>query len=340
VYTRLPELEATQNAVRQVEQMYESRCFRASAGQLGCISCHDPHVLPAADRRVGFYRARCLQCHQENSCSVSIAERRARDKNDSCIACHMPRRQTSDVAHAALTDHRILRRAEAASRPAAPPRRLLPGEIPLAHFHKDLVDPDDPEVVRDLGIALIDLTGIAAAAAPELSRIALPPLDAAVKAHAEDVPAWEAKGRALFYLGRAPAARAAFNEALTRAPERETTLAYAATVAEALRQDDAALAYWRRAVAANPWSTTYRYRLAKRLEDRRDWAQAAAECQTVLRADPRHQDARLLLIQCLAAGGDKARARAEFDTLLRLRLAEPGALRRWFEELMQAPSEG
>ena len=50
-------------AVGQVEQMHLSRCFQASAGELGCASCHDPHELPAVDERTTYYRKRCLDCH-------------------------------------------------------------------------------------------------------------------------------------------------------------------------------------------------------------------------------------------------------------------------------------
>ncbi len=64
-------------AVGQVEQMHESRCFRASQGRLGCISCHDPHELPAPEERVSYYRERCLECHAEQGCSLPAAVRLA-----------------------------------------------------------------------------------------------------------------------------------------------------------------------------------------------------------------------------------------------------------------------
>ena len=47
------------------EQMHASRCFRASEGRLGCISCHDPHVLPAPKERVAYFQTRCLACHSD-----------------------------------------------------------------------------------------------------------------------------------------------------------------------------------------------------------------------------------------------------------------------------------
>ena len=54
VFVRPPELTDDQKSVSQVEQMYSSHCFRASNGKLGCISCHDPHVLPQAAERISY----------------------------------------------------------------------------------------------------------------------------------------------------------------------------------------------------------------------------------------------------------------------------------------------
>ena len=54
----------------QVEQMYESRCFVASRGKMGCISCHDPHSLPSASEKVEYYRGRCMECHAEKGCRL------------------------------------------------------------------------------------------------------------------------------------------------------------------------------------------------------------------------------------------------------------------------------
>ena len=56
-------------------------------------------------RRV--YRARCLQCH------ATLAERHHPEQRD-CVACHMPRVDSADIGHTAVTDHRILRERGAA----------------------------------------------------------------------------------------------------------------------------------------------------------------------------------------------------------------------------------
>jgi hypothetical protein len=100
----------SRRAVGQVEQMRDSTCYQASRKQLGCISCHDPHKLPTGAERVAFYRARCLECHADRGCSLPEPNRIAQNADD-CTACHMPRAHVTDIAHTAMTDHSIPRRA-------------------------------------------------------------------------------------------------------------------------------------------------------------------------------------------------------------------------------------
>ena len=78
-------------AVGHVEQIEASRCFRESEGQLGCISCHDPHRLPEPSTKAAYYRARCISCHDRKGCALPSAERQSRGQGEDCVACHMPR---------------------------------------------------------------------------------------------------------------------------------------------------------------------------------------------------------------------------------------------------------
>ena len=92
-----------------VEQMHASRCFQESNGKMSCISCHDAHYHPKPQERASFYRARCLQCHQEQGCSLPAVEQAAAPALNSCTFCHMQKLTTSDIPHSAQADHRILR---------------------------------------------------------------------------------------------------------------------------------------------------------------------------------------------------------------------------------------
>jgi hypothetical protein len=86
-----------------------SRCYQQSAGKFGCQSCHNPHVQPAASAGPEYFRARCLACHTEKSCSLDLQRRLAQQPPDACANCHMPKQPALTVSHSTLTDHRIVR---------------------------------------------------------------------------------------------------------------------------------------------------------------------------------------------------------------------------------------
>ena len=105
---------ADMNVTSHFERLSESACKKASGDRLWCGSCHDPHRVPTEAARAGFYRAKCLQCHQGTDCS----------RGQDCAGCHMLKRPVRDVQHSAYTDHAILKRrgATAVSRE----RNLVP----------------------------------------------------------------------------------------------------------------------------------------------------------------------------------------------------------------------
>jgi hypothetical protein len=84
--------------VSHAEQLRLSACARASNDTLWCGSCHDPHPLIAPTRAT--YNQRCESCH------AGVKAKHTTPAED-CVACHMPSRAVSDVAHTAYTDHRI-----------------------------------------------------------------------------------------------------------------------------------------------------------------------------------------------------------------------------------------
>jgi hypothetical protein len=105
----LPLSQAGTDLLEHHVSMKLSKCFRASRGNLSCLSCHDPHQQPDAAAAPSFYRARCLACHGSNQkpCRFSPTIRAAQNPPDNCVACHMPKRDIHVISHSALTNHRV-----------------------------------------------------------------------------------------------------------------------------------------------------------------------------------------------------------------------------------------
>jgi hypothetical protein len=305
--------------VGAVDQMYASRCFRESHGEnkLGCISCHDPHALPEPDKRVAYYRDRCNRCHAERGCTLPEAERQAKD--NSCSACHMPRKDSSTI-HTSITDHRILRKPDVALQAMTSdwPRA---GEPALVPFDPSLVDVNDPVYARDLGIALAKTAQKfgPGKVGTSLAERALPLLDTATSDRGDDLEAWEDKALSLFFQQRAVEALDACDKALALDPERERSLYLAATLAGQLRETSRARLYAERAIKANPWMWQYHQLHAASLAQEGNWQAAAQACRDAIKINPASAPSRQLLITCYLRTGDQTRARAEQDMLERLR---------------------
>jgi Tfp pilus assembly protein PilF len=317
-------------AVGHVEQMYQSRCFRASGGRLGCASCHDPHRQPAAAERVAFYRGRCLECHAEKPCALPPAARHEQSADDNCVQCHMPRFQSSNIAHTAITDHRVPRHAVAGARPEVPPAPH-PDDPLLVNYFQGELDPDDTGAARDLGVVLMQLARQAGPAAAPLVARAGPLLEQAVRTSPEDAEAWEAHGLVLALRGRHQEALAAWENALKWAPEREVTLGLVAQTLEQQGRSEEALACARRLVVINPWNDRGRVKMAHLLGSQGDWLSALRECEAALEVNPAAVEARRELIVCCLRTGDRRRAEEQLDILLRLQPREQQQIRSWFQ---------
>ena len=122
----------------------------------------------------------------------------------------------------------------------------------LVIFHREQMDGEErAPVERDRGVAVCRF-GVAGA------RFALPLLEAALAARADDVTAWESTGHALHGLGRNDEALAAFRKAINpccRAGNPPWSRRHASPPILNRRKD--AAAYWERAIAINPWRSDY-----------------------------------------------------------------------------------
>lgn len=116
-------------AVTQVEEIAESRCAKSSQGRFWCGTCHHPHGA-SLDRSAQLARV-CRSCHATVSKPVH-------DAVADCASCHMPRRGASDIAHTAITDHRLLKRPSAAAKNETPAghERVLAWREPPPEFRR------------------------------------------------------------------------------------------------------------------------------------------------------------------------------------------------------------
>jgi Flp pilus assembly protein TadD len=313
--------------VGTVEQMVASRCYQKSegAGKMGCISCHDPHAVPAAEKKVSFYRQRCLNCHQEKGCSLPVAARR--EKDDSCIACHMPK-TGSTVNHTAITDHSVPRAPE---RVRAKSDALVPAPAMPVPFHR--AERDEREANRDLGIALVrladSLPGDPARSFAQRGLILLKP---ALQKDRADLEARTAMGSALWFTGRLDDAFVAYREVLDQAPRRESTLFLAAKLALRLRRTDLARRWAEQLVEISPWRPGYHLTLAQAHGQSGEWQAASRAVGEAVKLNPADPGARQLLILCRLRLGEVAQAERELELLLATGPPQPEMLRAWFAQ--------
>jgi Tfp pilus assembly protein PilF len=306
-------------AVSHAEQMAVSECAKKSAGKLGCISCHDPHMAVSA-AKVMHYRARCLNCHGHDApaCTLPSTQRGA---TDDCVRCHMPQRDSSNIAHTSVTDHRILRRPASESAPPRPPR---PEQMPLIRFHSPTGTLDE----RDLAIALVRLAAARQVASP--AALALERLDDALRENPTDVIALEARAAARGLVGQREEALHDLDRARRVTPQSEQAHALAAILARQLNRHDTAAESYRRVIAINPYNSEYHHGLAFCCFRGQDWAGACDAASAALALNPARLDTRRVLIGSLLRQGKTSEASAEFERFRAFHPADEETVAKWF----------
>ena len=324
-YTIFTLAEGKEKFVGHVEQMYASKCFVQSDGQMGCISCHDPHSLPSEENRVSFYRDKCLQCHTEQSCANPLEARKAVTVADSCIACHMPPLET-EIRHAATTDHSIPR---------------TPGEKTSTPFESGPFGPlvafPSNEIAkparRDSAIALSRVVGRHEELFTESQIVAAQQtLERVVQGDPSDYEASEALAGLYLSARNYQQALEVCQKVLALEPRREQTLSIAADICSSTGAFGSAIGYWKTLVETNPWMSKYWYRLAQAYAATGQWPicrQLATEAKLRF---PTSIGVRQLLMQSNLELGDKEAARREFEEVERFNPKGFDSLKDWFEQ--------
>lgn len=101
-----------QDLLEHYYSMTLSKCYRASCERLSCISCHDPHVEPGRAEAPEYFRTKCMACHSQKPCTLSLQVREHQQPADDCAGCHMQKRDVREISHSSITNHRILVRPD------------------------------------------------------------------------------------------------------------------------------------------------------------------------------------------------------------------------------------
>ena len=253
-------------------RLRQSRCFLESAGQLSCLTCHDPHRRIPETRKAAHYRAACESCHGQSACTRPEHLADGADPGD-CVSCHMPKRRTEDVVHVVMTDHKI-------TRTTGGPDLLAP----LAEREPVLVD---VWLLPGPGGALGEVYRADAVARDAGGAEALAYLE---KKLAETRPAeiepWLDLAQAQLRAGRAAEAERTLAGLLERHPGHPQALEWLALAQAGQGKADAAIAGLQQLLAQHPDRIEAEYNLGRLLAARGRNDEAATHLGRALQARP------------------------------------------------------
>lgn len=295
------EREQSTAAVSQVEQMRSSRCYLGSSGQLGCISCHDPHSVVDEKSRASAYEHRCQSCHETHGCGLSAEERSNSPTGSSCIDCHMPRLTASDIPHTSQTDHRILRDPKStASRPDKPE------EFTLSIFDEETTRV--PEGDRLRAKVLLRLAEAQRARDTESARQIQQQLLQILDAFSDDPEVLAGMATVSMILNEPQSAEKYWLKVLAARPNDEKTIEQLALFHLWKKNSAQARLYLEKALALNPENVEIMGRYARFLADAGDWPASLEVAEKGLRIDPTFHPLRSWLANAYRQRGDATNA--------------------------------
>ena len=298
--------------VSSVYRLQMSACFRKSNGALQCTTCHDPHDIPHGAEAGKVYNSACQRCHATEFHRV-VASGRHTASTD-CIGCHMPKRRTSDVVHAIITDHYIQRRQPEGNLLADMPEPNGPGTV----YHGEVLPyyprPFDRTAENELYLALAQVRE------NNNSEVGIPRLAAAIAKHRPKQPEFYIElADAWLSHGKASEAIPLYEEAVRRKPDSLIGLLGLGRGLEASGQRTEAAEAFRRATQASPGDALSWRELGQIYVKQAKRPEAVAALEKSLQFDTEAPEAHYALgLLWSQPDGDPSRAEASFREAIRL----------------------
>jgi predicted CXXCH cytochrome family protein len=306
--------------VNAVYRLRRSKCFLQSNGALRCTSCHNPHDAPRGAEATRHYDAACRRCHAAGFDRVVGAGKHTRAAG--CADCHMPKRRTEDVVHAAATDHYIQRLRPAGDLLAERAERhetgdqAYRGEVVLYYPERLLAARDN-----DLYLALAqvveksNLTGGIKRLAGAIER------DAPERAefYFGLAEAWRSNGQSSGQnSGQLAKALPLYREAVRRNPKFAFGLQKLGSVLRRSGQHAESAEALRRAAVIAPNDASIWHELGLTYRAQGKMADAIAALQKAVALDPDMPEPHSNLGIVLLAGAERVRAEAAFREAIRI----------------------
>jgi hypothetical protein len=267
-----------------------SKCYRASAGRMGCITCHNPHVEPSREEAPAYFNARCLTCHTQQSCKLSLAAREHSTPADNCVGCHMPKRDVQVISHSSVTSHRILARPDEGF-PETAFHQTTPALPDLIHLNPipgrkdDLVPP----------LTLLQAYGELAANKPEYVAPYLKVLAQLEQTDPDKAMVQAALGRRDLKSGKLQEAADHLQRALKLGPQQANVYGDLAEATTRLGRPEEGLALLQKATVLDPFNPVLQKALVVRLISMKQYSNALVAMEHYMESFPQDSYMRKML---------------------------------------------
>jgi tetratricopeptide (TPR) repeat protein len=228
----------------------------------------------------------------------------------------MPQKDSSNIVHTAITDHRIMKRPDD-GRPRS--QILLSGQFPIVLYRAGPHAPPPEERERDWAIALgFEIGRGSPGGSSERWSLTKAKFDSALERWPGDAPVWGALAEA--YRGRSETTRAleAAKNAAGLCPDGETYLMGLAVVAQTAGEHELSIATANKLIDMNPLNPDHLLLRGTANASLKQWRAVEADARAALAIHPLEPRAHLLLGLALNGSGNQAKGQDELEVALKL----------------------